>query len=547
MEQYVVGVDVGTGSARAGVFSLSGERHGMATQAIKMWRPRPNYAEQSSTDIWEAVGFAVRQAVQESGVAPEAVTGIGFDATCSLVALDGENNPATISPDGDPAQNIIVWMDHRATAEADEINAGDYEALRYVGGKFSPEMEPPKLLWIKKHLPDTWANTAKFLDLADFLTYKASGLDVRSLCTNVCKWGYRGLENRWDTAFYDAIGIGDVLTRGQVGSDIRPLGERIGTLTPEAAAHFDLTISCAVAVGIIDAHAGGLGLLGAAWEGDNVDPAALETVIALIGGTSNCHMAASREPKFIEGVWGPYFGAMVPGMWLTEGGQSAAGQLIDHVIEDSSAFADLAYVAEERETTIYTLLNQCVEQQRVEKNLSHAAYLTRHLHVLDYHLGNRSPHADPHARGVVDGLPLDISSDFDARLYLATIQAIAYGTREIIETLNHHGFSINRILATGGGTKNPLWLQEHADVTGLPVVLGRETESVLLGAAILGANASGAFPSVTEAMRAMGKSGATIEPNPAVRAYHDAKYDVYKSLYAMQRQHRALMDGVSTE
>lgn len=545
MEQYVVGVDVGTGSARAGVFTLTGERLGMATQAIKMWRPKPEYAEQSSNDIWEAVGFAIREAVQESGVASEAIIGIGFDATCSLVALDGENNPVTVSPDGDPTQNIIVWMDHRATQEADEINSGNYEALQYVGGKFSPEMEPPKLLWLKRHLPDTWADTAKFLDLADFLTYQATGQDVRSLCTNVCKWGYRGQENRWDTAFYDAIGIGDVLTRGQVGSDIRPPGECIGTLTPEAAAHFGLTTDCVVGVGIIDAHAGGLGLMGAAWEGkDDSDPAALETVIALIGGTSNCHMAASREPKFIDGVWGPYFGAMVPGRWLTEGGQSAAGQLIDHIIEDSSAFADLAYVAEERGTTIYTILNQCVEQQRIDNGLAHAAYLTRHLHVLDYHLGNRSPHADPQAKGVVDGLPLDLSSDFDARLYLATIQAIAYGTREIIEKLNQQGFSISRILATGGGTKNALWLQEHADVTGLPVVLGRETESVLLGAAILGANASGAFPSVTEAMRAMGKSGTIIEPNADVRAYHDAKYTVYKSLYAMQLEHRAIMGAV---
>lgn len=545
MEQYVVGVDVGTGSARAGIFSLTGERRGAANQAIKMWRPKSEYAEQSSADIWEAVGFAIRQAVHESGVAPEAIIGIGFDATCSLVVLDRDDNPITVSPDGDPAQNIIVWMDHRATREADEINAGSHEALRYVGGKFSPEMEPPKLLWLKRHLPDTWANAAKFLDLADFLTYKSSGLDVRSLCTNVCKWGYRGRENRWDTAFYDAIGIGDVLTRGQVGTDIRPLGERIGTLTPDAANHFGLTTGCAVAVGIIDAHAGGLGLLGAAWEGqDGDDPAAFETVIALIGGTSNCHMAASREPKFIEGVWGPYYGAMVPGMWLTEGGQSAAGQLIDHVIEDSSAFADLAYVAEERGTTIYTILNQCVEQQRIDNGLEHAAFLTRHLHVLDYHLGNRSPHADPHARGVVDGLPLDISSDFDARLYLATVQSIAYGTREIIETLNQHGYAINRILATGGGTKNALWLQEHADITGLPVVLGREPESVLLGAAILGANASGAFSSVTEAMRVMGRSGTIIEPDAATRAYHDAKYSVYKSLYAMQRQHREVMGAV---
>ncbi len=540
--EYFVGVDVGTGSVRAGVFSPTGERQGMATRPIKIWRPRPGYAEQSSEDIWNAVGAAVRDAVLEAGVAPGAVRGIGFDATCSLVALGGNGSPVTVSPDGDPAQNIIVWMDHRAAAEADEINAGSYDALRYVGGKFSPEMEPPKLLWLKRHLPDSWARVAKFFDLADFLTYKASGIDARSLCTNVCKWGYLGHENRWDAALYDGIGIGDVFSRGQVGTDIRPLGERIGTLTPESAAHLGLGTECAVAVGIIDAHAGGLGLLGAAWAGlDASEPAVLEGVIALIGGTSNCHMAASREPKFIDGVWGPYFGAMVPGMWLTEGGQSAAGQLIDHVIEDSSAFADLAYVSEERGTTIYSLLNECVEQQREGAGLSDVAYLTRDLHVLDYHLGNRSPHADTHARGTVEGLPLDLSSDFDARLYLATVQSIAYGTREIIETLNASGFAITRIVATGGGTKNALWLQQHADATGLPVTLGREPESVLLGAAILGANAAGTFDSVTDAMRAMGRAGATTEPNPAVRAYHDAKYVVYRSLYASQRRHREIM------
>jgi FGGY-family pentulose kinase len=544
MEQFVVGVDVGTGSARAGVFSLTGERRGMAVFPIKMWRPRPEYAEQSSQNIWEAVGLAVRGAMKESGVAPDAVVGIGFDATCSLVVLGENDAPVTVSPDGADEQNIIVWMDHRATAEADEINAGGHDVLKYVGGKISPEMEPPKMAWLKRHLPASWGRARKLLDLADFLVYRASGRDVRSLCTNVCKWTFLGHESRWDADFYRAIGIDDALDGERIANaeSIRPLGERVGPLTPEAAAHLGLTTGCQVAVGIIDAHAGGLGLLGTIWEGDGApDLAALETVIALIGGTSNCHMAASREPVFVPGVWGPYFGAMVPGTWLTEGGQSAAGALIDHVIEDSSAYRDIAYEADHRKTTVYAVLNEHVAKLAQEQGLSDAALLTRDLHVLDFHLGNRSPHADPHARGVVDGLPLDETRDFDALHYLATIQAIAYGTREIVEALNARGFHISKILATGGGTKNPLWLRQHADATGMEIVLGRESESVLLGAAILGANASGAFGSVTEAMRAMSAAGEVIAPNPAVRAYHDAKYQVYRSLYQEQLRHREIM------
>lgn len=554
--RYVIGVDVGTGSARAGVFTLEGERRGMAIEPIQMWRPEAEFVEQSSEDIWRAVGKTAREAVAQAGIAPESVVGIGFDATCSLVVLDERDRPVTVSPTGRDEQNIIVWMDHRATGEADAINAGSHEVLRYVGGKISPEMEPPKLLWLKRHLPETWQRAAKLLDLADFLTYRAAGRDVRSLCTNVCKWAYLGHESRWDRDFYAAIGLEDLPDGRRVIDTIRPMGKDVGPLTPDAARHLGLTTACRVGVGIIDAHAGGLGLLGAAWADaasgadaggagqEDADPAALETVIALIGGTSNCHMAASREPVFVPGVWGPYFGAMVPGLWLTEGGQSAAGALIDYVVQNNAAYPDLAREAGEKDTSVYALLNDRVAALARAQHLDDPAPLTRDLHVLDYHLGNRSPQADPHARGVVDGLSLEQTPEAVARLYLATVQAVAYGTRDIIEAMNGRGFSINKILVTGGGTKNPLFLQQHADATGMPLVLGREPESVLLGAAILGAAASGAYASVIDAMKAMGRGGETISPNPAMRAYHDAKFAVYKELYAEQNRHRQMMHGV---
>ncbi|GAB4460772.1 MAG: FGGY-family carbohydrate kinase [Armatimonadaceae bacterium] len=541
-EAFVIGVDVGTGSVRAGVFDAqTGQRRGMGTYPIKMWRPKADFAEQSSDDIWTAVGIAVREAVKEAKVSREAVVGIGFDATCSLVALDKNDDPVTISPTGVDDQNIIVWMDHRAVAEADEINAGSYEVLKYVGGKVSPEMQPPKLLWIKRHLPQTWERAARWLDLADYLTYRATGVDARSLCTSVCKWLYRGQEGQWDRDFYAAIGLEDLFDGTRVPDDVRPLGQAVGKLTMAAATHLELTTDCTVAVGIIDAHAGGLGLLGSALEPGS--PAeTLETVVALIGGTSNCHMAASREAIFVPGIWGPYYGAMVPGMWLTEGGQSAAGSLIDHVIEDSSAYNDVAYEADRQKTTVYALLNERAQAQATVQGLNDVAFLTRDLHVLDYHLGNRSPHADPHARGIIEGLPLDPTLDFDARLYLATVQAIAYGTREIIEAMNAAGFRIRRIFATGGGTKNPLWLQQHADATGMPIVLGQETESVLLGSAILAAAASGAQPDVATAMQVMSGVGQTIAPQAHTRRFHDAKYAIYKALYSEQLRHREMLD-----
>ena len=534
--QFVVGVDVGTGSARAGLFDLAGRRRATASAPIRLWSPKAEWAEQSSDDIWNAVGIVVRQVMEESGVAPESVIGLGVDATCSLVVLDQNDQALSVSEDGDPARNVIVWMDHRALEETEAINAGGYDVLKNVGGKLSPEMEIPKLRWLKTHLPATWANAGKFLDLADFLTYQCTGRDVRSLCTAVCKWTYLGQEGRWDTAFFDAIGLGDLLDGGRVGTDIRPMGEPIGPLTAEAAAHLGLTVGTVVGAGIIDAHAGGLGVLGAAggdWNG----------ALALIGGTSSCHMAVSGEPRFIPGIWGPYWGAMVPGFWLTEGGQSATGVLIDWTLASHAASGELTRQAESSGQSVYEVINTEIARLTVEASLLSPALLTRDLHVFDGHLGNRSPFADPRARGVIDGLGLDTSLSSLALLYLATVQSVAYGTRAIVEALNRAGYAVTRLYAVGGGTKNPLWVQQHADITGTEVVLPEESEAVLLGAALLGAVAAGAYKDIPDAMAAMCRSAAVIKPDPNTSRYHAAKFGVYQELYAQQKARREWMAG----
>ncbi len=315
-----VGVDAGTLSVRAGVFDLAGRCLGTAASPVTLHRPRPDFAEQSSEEIWNAAGKAVREAITRAGVAPERVRGIGFDATCSLVLLDTSDAPLSADPEGSPERNVIVWMDHRATEQADRLSATGAEALRYVGGRLSPEMEVPKLAWLAERLPGTFARIGKALDLADYLVYRAAGDDPRSVCTVVCKWGYLAAEERFDRDLYRAAGIEAVLEEGRAGRRVAPLGASAGNLTAAAAAHLGLTARAAVAVGIIDAHAGGLGTLG------NASPLCEE--LAIIAGTSACHMAVSPAPCFVPGVWGPYLGAMVPGMWLSEGGQSAAGALL---------------------------------------------------------------------------------------------------------------------------------------------------------------------------------------------------------------------------
>ena len=534
-ERLYLGVDVGTRSARAGLFDAQGRGHGAFKEPIRTWRPEEDFVEQSSEDIWRACGRAIRGALAAAGVEPGQIAGVGFDATCSLVALDAQDRPVTVSPTGSDDHNVVVWMDHRAIAQAERINAGDHAVLRYVGGTISPEMQTPKLLWLRENLPRTWERAARFLDLPDFLTYRATGVDVRSLCSTVCKWTYLGHEGdggRWDGEYFARIGLEDLANEGfaRIGTRVRPMGERIGGLTACSAADLGLAEGTPVAVSIIDAHAGGLGLLGTPVDGRSPTREDLDHRLALIGGTSSCHMAVSTEPRFIDGIWGPYYSAMVPGMWLTEGGQSATGALIDHVVQTHARARELTADAERRGATVYDVLNDRLEALAAES--AHPGELTQDLHVLPYFHGNRSPRADPTLRGVVAGLKLTDSLDSLAILYLATIQAIAHGTRHIVDAMIAAGYGIDTLVVCGGDARNPVFLREHADVTGCRVVLPREPEAVLLGAAILGAVASGDRASVVEAMSAMGGAERQIAPAGGdVAAFHGRKHRVFHRMF----------------
>jgi FGGY-family pentulose kinase len=268
-ERCYLGVDAGTGSARAGVFDSSGKMLGQCVKDITTWQPESDFVEQSSADIWEACCQAVKGALGSAGTRAEHVRGIGFAATCSLVVLGGRDEPVTVSPTGKDNQNVIVWMDHRAIDQARRINATGHKALDYVGGKISPEMQSPKLLWLKENMPETWKRAERFFDLADFLTYRATGDDGRSLCTTVCKWTYLGhaeatvpgSTGRWDDSYWQRIGLGELVDEGhrRLGRTVRPLGEPLGRgLATRAAAELGLVAGIPVGVSAIDAHAGGI-------------------------------------------------------------------------------------------------------------------------------------------------------------------------------------------------------------------------------------------------------------------------------------------------
>ncbi|WP_105382674.1 FGGY-family carbohydrate kinase [Neorhizobium alkalisoli] len=530
--RYLIGVDVGTGSARAGLFDLDGRMLAVAKRDITLFREAGALVEQSSTEIWHAVCAVIREAVALAGVDPAGAVGLGFDATCSLVVLGEGGRPLAVGPSEDSNRDIIVWMDHRAVAQAERINEMGHDVLRYVGGRISPEMETPKILWLKENRPETFNAAWQFFDLADFLTWKATGDLARSTCTVTCKWTYLAHEQRWDPTYFEKIGLGALADEKfiRIGTNIVEPGTPLGRgLTEEAARAMGLRPGTAVAASMIDAHAGGIGTVGIGGRP--------EDNLAYVFGTSSCTMTSTAAPIFVPGVWGPYYSAMVPGMWLNEGGQSAAGAAIDQLLSFHPAAADAHARAARQRIPLPVLIANAVAE-KVSK-ASEAVILARGLHVVPEFLGNRAPFADPHARAIIAGLGMEYEFDSLIALYVAGLCGIGYGLRQIIETQAEAGAQVQRVVISGGAGQHDLVRQILADACGMQVVATSSEEPVLLGSAILGAVAGGAFQDARSAMESLCGVAAVYSPADGSTAeIHDKRYASFKAFQELARTHR---------
>lgn len=543
MTDYFIGVDVGTASGRAGVFDRSGALVTVAKHDIALHKESGGIVEQSSTQIWKAVCQATHDAVREARIDPHQVKGLGFDATCSMVVRGRDGAPLPVGNRLHSERDVIVWMDHRAIAQAARINAGEHAVLKYVGGAISPEMQTPKLLWLKENRPETYQAAGHFLDLTDFLGWMATDSLARSSCTVTCKWTYLAHEGRWDAAYFRAIGLGDIADDGflRIGQKIVPPGTALGAgLTKKAAAQMGLVAGTAVAAGLIDAHAGGIGTVGASGGAEGPTDC-----LGYVFGTSSCTMTTTRDPAFVPGVWGPYFSAMVPGFWLSEGGQSAAGAAIDQLVSLHPAWAEARQQAQAKGQALPVWLAD--QALAASETAASAVLLARDLHVVPEFLGNRAPFADPHARAVIMGQGMDTDITSLVALYVAGICGLGYGLRQIIATQAAHGAPVASIAISGGAGQHSLIRQLLADATGLPVTTTTCKEPVLLGSAILGAVAAGSFPDIGSAMPVMSRVDEVYQPSAGlVRNIHNQRFGAFLKLQSTARAIRHAADQVET-
>ncbi|KAH8829742.1 Pentulose kinase [Flagelloscypha sp. PMI_526] len=502
---YFVGVDVGTGSARASLVHSSGKIVATVSEDTITYRDDHDHRifEQSTTNIWEGIAKCIKSCLKEANVSPDAVKGIGFDATCSLAVSDQNCEPVVVTKGDKLGQigdrNIILWADHRAEKEAELINSTGSVVLDYVGGVMSLEMEIPKTLWLKKHMDPKLFERCQFFDLPDFLTYKATGVNDRSACSVTCKCSFVPVKGGWQPEFFEKIGLKELSDRGfqQLGATdglVHSGGTPIGKgLNKKSAEEFGLLEGTPVGSGLIDAYAGWVGTVAARYtengELSPVVPSLDESRhrICAVAGTSTCHVVQSPEGVFVDGVWGPYINAVFDGWWMNEGGQSSTGHLIDFMITTHPAYNRLVEIGKKEDKNIHTVLSDILEKLQKEEGASSFTELTKDIHFYPDLHGNRSPIADPKMRGSIVGLQLDSGLKDLARKYNITLESIALQTRHIIDEMNIKGHKINSIYMSGSQAKNIRMMQTFADVCGMDVILPKDPSGAVVGgAAMLG-------------------------------------------------------------
>lgn len=519
----VIGIDYGTLAAR-GVLVDTANGNVLCSHTCNYPHGVMEGALASAQDYENAL-MEILEAVTPAQYC-DSIAGICVDATSlTLVPLtvDGQVVGTLEAFRNEPQAQIKMWKRHTAAPQAEEAlrlaKAMNEPFLGYTGGALSSEWMLPKLLEMRDEAPEAYRATDLALDLCDFLTLRLTG----TLSRSAAALGFKCLcpkEEGFPTdAYLNALRPGFAeehahLLRGPVYGP----GDRVGFLKEELCEKFGLNKDVAVASGTIDGHIP-VCALGALESGD-----AVMTV-----GTSGVLMVQSDCSQKIEDIVGIAADAVVPGLHTIECGQSCVGDMLAWFI-DNCLPAEVKQEAEEKGISVHTLLCSRIREP-----------WTNRLMAADWWNGSRCVPCDLSLQGGIIGITLDTKPE---DIYLTLLQAIVCGAREQADLLASRGITVKRFLATGGITgKNPLLMQEYANILGKDIQIGQVKEGPALGAAMYGAVAAGIFDSIQEAYAHMGvQEFVTVSPETA----HREEYELlYKRNHTMRTLLRQLQHEVS--
>ncbi len=486
---YFLTADGGTESVRARVYDLSGTCLASAAVPYETKFSSGARAEQNPEDWWSGFVTAARKAIADSSVDPSAIEAITLATTsCTVVALDAS---------GKPLRPSIIWMDVRASAEADAVLATADIALQANGGGRGPvsaEWMIPKALWLARNEPEIFEKADTICEYQDFMTLRLTGEKAASLNNVSLRWHYSTDRGGFPVTLLEKLGLSDLLQKWP--SRVVAPGEVIGGLCASAASELGLSQSVKVVQGGADALIGMIGL-GVAKPGQ----------LALITGSSHLQFGVADKPLHAPGIWGSYPDMVYPGRYIIEGGQTSTGSII---------------------AWLGRLMNGTMDMEALNAKAAALEPGAEGLLVQDHFQGNRTPYTDALSRGAIVGLTL---AHEPHHIFRAIMEGISFGTRTILDAMAEAGYRGEEITVGGGASASPLWLQIHADTAGLPVCVPQSRDAPSVGAAVLAAHGAGHFATIDEGIAAMVKPGKRIEPRPREMALYNEIYQQYRALY----------------
>jgi len=539
---YAIGIDFGTESGRALLVDIeTGQEvatavHPYANGVIDQTLPEsgkplpPDWALQDPDDYIAVLKTTIPAILQESGVDPAAVVGIGVDFTaCTILPTLRDGTPLCRLPQwrSEPHAWVKLWKHHAAQPEADRINelahARGEAWLNCYGGKISSEWFFSKTLQILDEAPAVYHAAERILEAGDWLVWQLTGQETRSASTAGFKAIYQ--DAAYPSREYLAAlhpDLADVVEQ-KMSAPLLPLGSRAGGLSEEAARWTGLRPGIAVGVAMIDAFT-------AVYAGQTTEPGAM----AIILGTSTCHMLVTQERVAVPGVNGVVKDGFVPGLYGYEAGQAATGDILAWFVRRG---VPPAYheAAKERGISLYALLEEAATKQRPGQH---------GLLALDWWNGVRTTLVDAELSGLLIGQTLATTAP---EIYRALIEATAFGTRRIVENFEEHGVPVTRIVAAGGlAEQNKLLMQIYADVLDRELRVVRSAQAGALGAAVLGAVAAGTahrgYADLLTATQQMGGlRDEAYRPVPAHVQIYDQLYAEYRRLYDYFGQQNPVM------
>jgi len=474
-----------------------------------MFTPQPLWAEQDPADWWAATVTSVRRVLDEGGVKPTQVAGVGLTGQMhGLVLLDAH---------GEVLRPCIMWNDQRTAAQCAAITqqVGAERVLQLTGNPVLPGFTAPKLVWVREHEPEVYKRITTVLLPKDYLRYRLTGCFFSEVSdasgTSLFDVGRR----QWSEEMLEALDVPR---------------EWLPEVTESPVVSASVSAGAARETGLLEGTpvVGGGGDQAAQAVGTGI---ITEGVVSVTIGTSGVVFAASDtyrvEPKGRLHA----FCHAVPGMWHLMGVMLSAGGSFRWYRD---TLGDLERIrAEESGQDAYDLLTEAAGK---------APPGCEGLLFLPYLSGERTPYPDPNARGVFFGLTLRHGK---AHLTRAVLEGVTYGLRDSLELMRGLGLSIEQVRASGGGARSPLWRQILADVFHTEIVTVNVTEGAAYGAALLAGVGAGVYGSVAEACDTVIQMPGRTQPGPAVPVYEDY-YPRYRALYpALAPQFQAVAQVVN--